>query len=517
MKPAAALAAGLALAVAGAAGGYWFGQHPAEEHTAASAQTDGGKPAPKLLYYRNPMGLPDTSPTPKKDPMGMEYIPVYEGEASEEPAAAGTLRISTEKIQKLGVRTEKAELRSLDKQVRATGRVEPDEQRIYTITPKFEGYVERLHVNITGQPVAKGQALFDVYSPELVSAQREYAIAADGVAALKNAGSEAQAGMKQLAESALMRLHNWDVSDEQIRALANSGATRRTLSFRSPVAGIVTEKKILQGMRFMPGESLYQIADLSRVWVVADVVEQDIGLVHSGATAHVRIDAYPDKVFEGRIGYVYPTLNAETRTVAVRIELANPGLLLKPAMFARVDIPVGGKGQVVTVPTSAVIDSGTRRIVLVAEGEGRFAPREVKLGARGDNHVQVLEGVKVGEDVVVAANFLIDAESNLKAALGGFEAPGQTPPVAKGAGHRVDATVESLDPQAGTVMLEHGPVASLKWPAMSMEFKLANPAQQSSLAPGAKVTVEFVERQPGEWVITSVSPRTTAPTPHAGH
>jgi len=239
--------------------------------------------------------------------------------------------------------------------------------------------------------------------------------------------------------------------------------------------------------------------------------------VHSGATAHVRIDAYPDKVFEGRIGYVYPTLNAETRTVAVRIELANPGLLLKPAMFARVDIPVGGKGQVVTVPTSAVIDSGTRRIVLVAEGEGRFAPREVKLGARGDNHVQVLEGVKVGEDVVVAANFLIDAESNLKAALGGFEAPGQTPPVAKGAGHRVDATVESLDPQAGTVMLEHGPVASLKWPAMSMEFKLANPAQQSSLAPGTKVTVEFVERQPGEWVITSVSPRSTAPTPHAGH
>ncbi|HOB44896.1 MAG TPA: efflux RND transporter periplasmic adaptor subunit, partial [Zoogloea sp.] len=477
---------------------------------------EAAKPARKLLYYRNPMGLPDTSPSPKKDPMGMDYIPVYEGEADDEPAAPGALRISTEKIQKLGVRTEKAELRSLDILIRASGRVEADEQRTYAIAPKFEGYVERLHVNTTGQAVSKGQPLFEVYSPELVSAQREYAIAAQGVDALKDAGSEALGGMKQLAESSLARLRNWDISDEQIRALTKSGAAKRTLSFRSPVSGIVTEKKALQGMRFMPGETLYQVTDLSRVWVVADIFEQDMARLRNGSAAQVRIDAYPDKLFEGRIAYVYPTLNTETRTVPVRIELANPGLLLKPAMFARVEIPVGDKRQTVTVPTSAVIDSGTRRVVLVSRGEGRFEPREVKLGSRGENRVEVIDGVKAGEEVVVAANFLIDAESNLKAALGGFSSPDPMP-AAKSAGHRAEGTVDSLDPQAGTVMLEHGPVASLKWPAMTMEFKLANPALQTALKPGAKVTVEFVERQPGEWVITAVKPADATPGPHAGH
>ncbi|HQE40731.1 MAG TPA: efflux RND transporter periplasmic adaptor subunit, partial [Zoogloea sp.] len=477
---------------------------------------EAAKPARKLLYYRNPMGLPDTSPSPKKDPMGMDYIPVYEGEADDEPAAPGTLRISTEKIQKLGVRTEKAELRSLDILIRASGRVEADEQRTYAIAPKFEGYVERLHVNTTGQAVSKGQPLFEVYSPELVSAQREYAIAAQGVDALKDAGSEALGGMKQLAESSLARLRNWDISDEQIRALTKSGAAKRTLSFRSPVSGIVTEKKALQGMRFMPGETLYQVTDLSRVWVVADIFEQDMARLRNGSAAQVRIDAYPDKLFEGRIAYVYPTLNTETRTVPVRIELANPGLLLKPAMFARVEIPVGDKRQTVTVPTSAVIDSGTRRVVLVSRGEGRFEPREVKLGSRGENRVEVIDGVKAGEEVVVAANFLIDAESNLKAALGGFSSPDPMP-AAKSAGHRAEGTVDSLDLQAGTVMLEHGPVASLKWPAMTMEFKLANPALQAALKPGAKVTVEFVERQPGEWVITAVKPADATPGPHAGH
>ena len=171
---------------------------------------------------------------------------------------------------------------------------------------------------------------------------------------------------------------------EQVKALAKSGEARRTLTFRSPVAGIVTEKKALQGMRFMPGEELYQVADLSSVWVVADVFEQDIGLVQPGATAKVRINAYPDKTFEGKVSYVYPTLNAETRTVPVRVELANLGLLLKPAMFAQVELPVAAKGSVVTVPVSAVIDSGTRQIALVQQGEGRFEPREVKLGARSD-------------------------------------------------------------------------------------------------------------------------------------
>jgi Cu(I)/Ag(I) efflux system membrane fusion protein len=469
----------------------------------------------KLLYYRNPMGLPDTSPTPKKDPMGMDYIAVFEGEedgGGAEPASPNQVKISTEKIQKLGVKTEAAQLRTLDKMVRAAGRVVPDEGRIFAISPKFEGYVERLHVNVTGQPVARGQALFEVYSPELVSAQREYAIAAQGVDSLKDASDVAQSGMKQLAESSLLRLKNWDIPESQIKALAKSGQTKRTLTFLSPVSGVITEKKALQGMRFMPGEELYQVADLSSVWVVADVFEQDIGSVKSGATAMVRINAYPGKTFEGKISYVYPTLNADTRTVPVRIELANPGLLLKPAMYAQVELPVSAKGNVVTVPVSAVIDSGTRQIVLVQRGEGRFEPREVKVGARSDANIEITDGVKEGEQVVIAANFLIDAESNLKAAVGGFghSAHGAAPkagaetdraaPAAKGSSHQAEGTVDSVDAKAGTVSITHGPIESLKWPAMTMEFKVANNALLKELKPGAMVKAEFVERAQGEWV-----------------
>ncbi len=521
MKQGANIAIGLVAAALAAGGGYWLGNRGAaggHGDTPAPA-TDSAKKERKLLYYRHPMGLPDISPVPKKDSMGMDYIPVYEGEADTDPASANQIKISTEKIQKLGVKTEAASLKALDKVVRAAGRIEVNERRVHAITPKFEGYVERLHVSATGQAVGKGQALFEVYSPELVSAQREYAIAAQGVQSLKDAGSDAQSGMKQLADSSLMRLKNWDISDEQIRALEKDGEAKRTLTFRSPVGGIVTEKKALQGMRFMPGEMLYQITDLSSVWVLADVFEQDIALVKSGAKAKVMINAYPGKAFSGSISYVYPTLRAETRTVQVRIELPNPGRLLKPGMFAQVELAVAARSKVVTVPLSAVIDSGTRRIVLVQAKEGRFEPREVKLGARSDNYVEVLEGVKDGEQVVVAANFLIDAESNLKAAIAGFgptgtggEKPAQQDASAAksgaaAAGHQAEGTVDSVDARTGMVSISHGPVASLKWPAMKMDFKVANDALLKGLKPGSAIAFEFVERQSGEWVITGVKPQ----------
>ena len=535
MKNAAGLGIGLVvLALAAAGGGYWAGSRQAATSVQdaaapmAGGAAAGAKPERRLLYYRNPMGLADTSPTAKKDPMGMDYIAVYSGDAEEEAMPANQLKISTEKIQKLGVRTEAAERRVLERSVRVAGRIEPDERRLYAIAPKFEGYVERLHVNVTGQPVSRGQPLFEVYSPELVSAQREYAIAVQGVDALKDAGGAAASGMKQLAESSLQRLKNWDISDEQVRALARTGEAKRSISFLSPVSGIVMEKKAVQGMRFMPGDTLFQVADLSSVWVVADVFEQDIGLVKTGARAKVTINAYPDRLFQGRVTYVYPTLKAETRTVAVRVELANPGLLLKPAMFAQVELSVSARGAVVTVPISAVIDSGTRQIVLIQQAEGRFEPREVRLGARNDSHVEVVEGVKPGDQVVVSANFLIDAESNLKAAVGGFghsahgapaKAPASGPigtaPAApsqsglSGAGHRAEGTLEGIDARAGSVSLAHGPVASLKWPAMTMEFKLANTTLVQGLKPGSRVAVEFVERQKGEWVITGVQPVAT--------
>ena len=476
-----------------AAGGYWFGQRQAPADNPAPVTQAGER---KLLYYRNPMGQPDTSPVPKKDPMGMDYIAGYEGEEK----ADGGVRINPERIQTLGVKTEAVAKRSLDKALRATGRVEVDERRVYAVAPKFEGWVERLHVNATGQPVGRGQPLFEVYSPELVSAQREYALAARGLSA--GADGDTKAAMGQVAEAALMRLRNWDISAEQVKALASGSEGKRTLTFRSPVAGVVTEKKAVQGMRFAPGDALYQVADLSFVWVIAEVAEQDIGVVKTGAKAEVKIPAYPDKVFTGTIAYVYPTLKAETRTVPVRIELANPGGLLKPAMYAQVDLPAAGRGPVLAVPLSAVIDSGTRQVAVVQTGEGRFAPRPVKLGARDDAYVEVIEGLSEGELVVTSANFLIDAESNLQSALSGMgEAPAK---IAAPVGHQAVGTLDAIDTAAGTVTISHQPVADLKWPAMTMDFALANPSLVAGLKPGAKVSIEFVERQPGEWVITKI-------------
>jgi len=501
--------------------GFLYRGHEQQPAAAASGaempNAQMSKPARKLLFYRNPMGLPDTSPVPKKDPMGMDYIPVYEGDDQEDSSGqAGLIRISTEKIQKLGVRTEAARVQRLERTVRAAGRVEPDERRIYTIAPKFEGYVERLHVNVTGQTVAKGQVLFEVYSPELISAQREYQIALQGLQSSQGSADSVQSGMRRLADSSLQRLRNWDISEEQISRLTQSGEVRRTLAFRSPVQGLVTEKKAVQGMRFMPGEALYQVTDLGAVWVVADVFEQDIGLVNAGAKVKVTINAYPDKAFSGTVSYVYPTLNPETRTIPVRIELSNPGLLLKPAMFAQIELSVGTRTQTVTVPNSAVIDSGTRQIVLVQVGEGRFEPREVRLGRRASNEVEVLEGVRSGESVVVSANFLIDAESNLKAAVSGFghaghgastepwQKPSSEMPKAATTGHRAEGAIEAIDLKSGTVEISHGPVPSLKWPAMSMEFALAHDALLQGYKVGDMISFEFVERKPGEWVVTAV-------------
>lgn len=411
---------GVAIIFVGATG-YWLGMRTSTAPMPASTSMT-SKAEPKILYYRNPMGLPDTSPVPKKDAMGMDYVPVFEGEESGNDGKQ--IVIGIEKMQKLGVKSEAATLRMLDRTVRALGKIEVDERRTYTIAPKFEGWVERLYVNTSGQAVSKGQPLFEVYSPELISALREYALAAQGEASLKDAGDEAKNSMSQLATASRARLKNWGVADEQIREFTNaplaSDRDKRNLTFYAPISGIVLEKKAVQGMRFMPGEVLYQIADLSSVWVMAEVAEQDIGLVKAGSIAQVNIAAYPDKHFAGKVDFIYPILDTATRTVQVRVELANLNGLLKPAMFANVELAVSHGGKVLAVPVSAVIDSGTRKVVLVQLAEGHFEPRTVKLGGRSENYVEVLEGIAEGEQVVTSANFLIDAESNLKAALSGM-------------------------------------------------------------------------------------------------
>jgi Cu(I)/Ag(I) efflux system membrane fusion protein len=510
-RAATTLLAVLAAAVLAAGAGYWFGVqrggHAHADATAAASAAPADQGGKKILYYRNPMGLPDTSPTPKKDSMGMDYIPVYEGE---DEGGSG-IKISTERVQKLGVRVAKVERRALDAVVRASGRIEVDERRLATVTAKFEGYIEKLYVNATGQVVSRGEPLFDAYSPELLAAQREYAVAAQGLVQLKDADAQARAGIQRLADSALARLRLWDVTDEEIARLAASGEPRRTLTFRAPAGGIVLERKAVQGMRFMPGEMLFSIADLSTVWLIADVAEQDIGRVRVGTPARVRLEAYPGQVFDGRVTFIYPTLRAETRSAQVRIELANPGGRLKPAMFAQVELPLGATtGPQLVVPNSALIDSGARRVVIVDLGAGRFEPREVTTGSRGDEFTVVTHGVKEGESVVIAANFLLDAESNLRAALTGLKGGSNASPDKLPVSHEAVGTLDDVDAKTGTLLITHEPVKSLNWPQMTMEFVPSNEAIAKAARPGDAIAFEFVERKPGEWVVTKIERRAAA-------
>jgi len=410
----------LAAIAAAAGGGYWWGLQQVKHPSVEMPATITAPAERKVLYYRNPMGLPDTSPVPKQDSMGMDYTPVY----ADEEVSNNQVKISTDKVQKLGVKTEPVLSRKMVNTVRAVGQFQFNEQRLTTITTKFEGYIEKLYVNVTGQPVKRGQPLMEVYSPELVSAQEEYLIAWNGRQSLSNGTSESLAGVGQLADSALKRLRNWDISDAQLQRLKKDGKATRTLTMYSPANGIVLEKAAVQGMRFMPGEPLFKIADLSTVWLLADVFEQDIALVHIGQMVNITVNAYPGKELKGKIDYIYPAVAAETRTAKVRVVLANPDGILKPDMYASIQLmsgPLSGHGaSVLAVPDSAVIDSGTRQVVLVQLSEGLYEPREVKLGMRSDGYVEVAEGLSEGENVVVRANFLIDAESNLKAALGSF-------------------------------------------------------------------------------------------------
>jgi Cu(I)/Ag(I) efflux system membrane fusion protein len=417
---------------------YWLGARTSDKNTDSEMKAQNSDEK-KILFYRNPMGLPDTSDVPKQDSMGMDYIPVYREENEALASGSSVIKISVEKIQKLGVKTELASMRQLDHSLRAVGRVELNERQIYTIAPKFEGWIDALHVNAMGEQIKSGQALFEVYSPELISAQREYLIAAQGLKSMQDAVPEAKKSMEELAQASLLRLKSWDISDEDLNRLRKTGEVKRTIPYRSTVQGIVLEKTALEGMRFMPGEALFKIADLSRVWIIADISEQESGLVRVGQAVQVSLEAYPGQVFNSRVTYVYPTLNPLTRTTPVRLEINNKDGLLRPGMFAQLAIQgVGSKGRVITVPDSAVIYSGRREIVLVALSEGRYEAREVKLGVHTDEYVEVKEGVAAGENVVVSANFLIDAESNLKAVIAGFGQPekneaGNSMPILPGA------------------------------------------------------------------------------------
>jgi Cu(I)/Ag(I) efflux system membrane fusion protein len=367
----------------------------------------------KVLYYRNPMGLPDTSPVPKKDSMGMDYIPVYEGEDQDDGT---TVRVGLDKVQRSGVRTETVETRSIVRPVRGVGTIMHDEGRITVVSMRSEGFIEDLFVNRTGQHVHAGEPLFRVFSIDIVRAQSDLSV-------LRNP-SRTGPDVARDIESAALRLRNLGVPESRIREVREKGTNPRTLDWPAPATGDVIEKRIINGQRVAAGDELYRIADHTHLWVIADVAESDLAAIKIGMRATVTVRAYMSQPIEGEVTFIYPELKPETRTARVRIEVPNPDGRLKIDMYADVVFQAGaGETPVVAVPTSALIDSGNRQVVLVAKGEGRFEPRPVKVGRRGDGYVEILEGVRKGEDVVTSATFLIDAESNLRAALRAFTQP----------------------------------------------------------------------------------------------
>lgn len=378
----------------------------ASKSAAPATQAQGETPR-KIIHYRNPMGLPDVSPVPKKDSMGMDYIPVYEGDADE----AGTVKVSPGKVQRTGVKTELVGKRQIGRDIRAPGVVELDERRVTVVAPRFDGFIDTVGPVTSGTHVRQGDPLMTVFGQDLLNQAARLLIEAPD-----------QNDKPGNVIGARRRLLNFGVPEEFIERVKRDRKVPNTVSWPAPRDGVVLERNAVDGQGFKAGDVLFRIADHSVVWVMANVSEGDIGALKPGQSVKVTTRAHPGRIFAGKVTVVYPHLMKETRTVRVRIELPNPDLALLPDMYADVDIATGSDEPVVAVPESAVIDSGTRQVVILDRGDGRFEPRPVELGRKGDGYVEVTSGVRDGERVVVNGNFLIDAESNLQSALKGLTA-----------------------------------------------------------------------------------------------
>lgn len=382
-----------------------FDEAPLEDAEEAMTSSKDGERA--ILYYRNPMGLPDTSPLPKKDSMGMDYIPVYAG-GDDDPSF---VTISPAKVQRTGARTELATRRVLTLPIRAPGLIVFDERRITVVTTRTEAFVEEVASVTTGARVVEGQPLVRLYMPEIAAAGAQY---------LTDLGS----GEKQnRTGGSRQRLENLGMPSGAIDDLEATRKVPLAVTLQAARAGVVLERNVVDGMRAMPGDVMFRLADTSVVWAIIDVAERDLPMIAIGQTVSLRPRGYVERSFVGTIALIYPQIDTATRTGRVRVELPNPDGILLADMYVDAEVVTGAGEAVVAVPASAVIDSGDRQVVILDRGEGRFEPRDVKLGVRSLDHVEILDGIAEGDRVVASGTFLIDAESNLKAALSGLVAP----------------------------------------------------------------------------------------------
>jgi Cu(I)/Ag(I) efflux system membrane fusion protein len=376
-----------------------------------------------VLYYRNAMGLADTSPVPKKDAMGMDYIAVY---ADDGAAGGNRVRVSSDRIQKLGLSSAPVLRQVLNQTIRVTGVLQADERRQTVVALKFDGWIEHLDASATGQSIHAGDILMRVYSPEIMQTEREYLAAKS----LPQVGDDNGRGAG-LATAALRRLRNLDIPDAEIRRLDREGTAAHSFVVPSLNSGIVLEKIATEGQHFAPGDVLLRLTDISRLWVIGSVPEQDLAKIAVGQAARMTLATGQGEILTGKVGFIYPDIDPATRTGRVRIDLPNPRGGLKIGQYAAVDLAAGGGRETLTIPASAILDDGVSQSVLIDHGDGSFEPRAVRIGRRGGELVEILAGLALGDKVVVSANFLIDAESNLQAALRGFSQKAAPPAAGK--------------------------------------------------------------------------------------
>ena len=372
----------------------------------------------EILFYRNPMDPTITSPVPRKDDMGMDYVPVYADEAQSAAADGAVVTINPAVQQNMNVVTERVTRRDISHRIRTVGYLDYDQEKMVSVTTKYPGFIEKTYVNYIGQPVTKGKPLFEIYAPELVQTEQELLSAVRYVQSLAEAPAEAKARAEALLEAARQRLAYWDISDKQVRRLEETGEVFRTLQVVAPSSGLVMKRMPgLEGMAVRPGMELLHIADLSDLWLTVEIFEDQLPWLDVGSTSTISLTYFPGETFRGRVRYIEPEVSEKTRTIQLTLEVPNRGGRLRVGMYATVVFePVAAK-DAIAVPSEAVLRTGQRNVVIVALGEGRFAPREVRLGPQGKGFVQVLEGLSDGDEIVTSAQFLIDSESNLREAI----------------------------------------------------------------------------------------------------
>jgi Cu(I)/Ag(I) efflux system membrane fusion protein len=483
-------------AAAGVAGGYWYAGHPAAP-AQSPPSADAAKGAKQVLYWYDPMYPQQRFQQPGKSPfMDMPLVPKYADEAGSE----GGVSVSPRVAQNLGIRTAEVKTGSIAPKLTAVGSVEYNERSIVLVQPRAGGFIERLYVRAALDPVKQGAPLVEMLIPEWASAQEEYLL-------LRRRSDSASADLTAAARQRLVLL---GMTETQIGAVERAGTAQPRITLTAPVSGIVAELGVRQGMTVAAGTTLFRIAGVGTVWVVAEIPETQASQLVPGIPVEVHLSAFPNERVKGRVTAILPEINAATRTVRARIEVPNPAGRFKPGMYANVSFTPGAQ-ELLLVPTEAVIRTGARSVVIVSEAEGRFRVAEVDTGVESGSETEIRKGLKAGERVVVSGQFLIDSEASLRGTLARLEGSKDAPKAAAAAaapGHRGRGRIAAIDAAKGRVELDHDAIPSMKWPAMKMGFAVSDKNALSKVKPGD--TVEFTVRaepdRNGDYVIDSLAP-----------